>query len=60
MLLSAPEQAAGGLQAVDSLQWYVLGAVFASPYRNLLKLDLAKGGCGRTGFALCRRGTRNT
>ena len=42
--LSAPEQAAGGLQAVDSLQWYVLGAVFASPYRNLLKLDLAKDG----------------
>ena len=43
-VLSAPEQATGGLQAVDSLQWYVLGAVFASPYRNLLKLDLAKDG----------------
>ena len=43
-VLSAPEQATGGLQAVDSLQWYVLGAVFASPYRNLLKFDLAKDG----------------
>ena len=43
-VLSAPEQATSGLQAVDSLQWYVLGAVFVSPYRNLLKLDLAKDG----------------
>ena len=40
--LFVPEQATGGLQTVDSLQWYVLGAVLTSPYRNLLKLDLAK------------------
>ena len=25
-VLSAPEQATGGLQAVDSLQWYVFGS----------------------------------
>lgn len=41
-VLSASEQAIGGLQAVDSLQWHVLGAVLASPCHNLLNLDLAK------------------
>lgn len=27
---------------MDRSQWHVLGAVLASPYRNLLRLDLAK------------------
>ncbi|WP_300910562.1 right-handed parallel beta-helix repeat-containing protein [uncultured Bacteroides sp.] len=41
-VLLVPKQDMADSQSMDSSQWHVLGAVLASPYRNLLRLDLAK------------------